>query len=762
MVFWVGQAWSFVHPGLAVGALCAGLLPLVIHLINRRRHRRVPWAAMRFLLAAQKRSAKRVRVEQLLLLFVRTAVMLALGFALARPFVPSAALAGVGSGRVHRILLLDDSLSTRVETDGGGTRFAGLKRAALSLLEGFPPADPVSVVLLSEPVDEPLARESYDRRFVTERVAAVEASFRPSDAGAALALATELRDSAEVAEGNHATYVLSDFERSDWLTADSTPTAAMRALRRLVPEAGGSGGAVLLVRAVAEDEGAGGAGNVSIRSLRPEVSLVARGVPVRLVADVTNHGTRTVRGMSVRLSRGAERLSTTELPPIGPGETAAVRMSAEFADARVHLLEASLVGADADALAADDVARLSLEVRERIPVLLVDGRPSDTVVESEAGFLRTALAPLSGEVAAFRVPIEPTVISAEQLSSVRLESYEIVVLCGVGILTPARWASLDAYVASGRGVMFFGGELVSAQNYNELGYRGGAGVLPAAVAPAQVAPDAASALSLSASELSHPIASAFAGVEGSGLFAARFSGRLPVVELSPRAETVLTFGSGEPALIASSMGRGRVLLFTSSAGMSWNNLAAKGDYVALMHRCAAHLLRDVGAHRNLVVGERSVEPLTAVESSLPVVLHSEDGVTREPEVLAGEGGVEVQLGPFDEPGRHFLSVGASKRWIAVRVAEGESDPRCAPRAKFAEHLGDRVQILLAADSEAVAPAQAQSAELSMGLLIAVLALLAIESVLAMRTSRTHSGRRGPTARTSGGRFGMVGAPGAAE
>jgi len=57
---------------LLVGAVAAGAasIPIVIHLLNRRRFRIVQWAAMRFLLAAQKKNTRRMRLEQLLLLAV--------------------------------------------------------------------------------------------------------------------------------------------------------------------------------------------------------------------------------------------------------------------------------------------------------------------------------------------------------------------------------------------------------------------------------------------------------------------------------------------------------------------------------------------------------------------------------------------------------------------------------------------------------------------------------------------------------------------
>src|SRR5258707_8206336 len=67
-------------------ALAAGVgaisIPVIIHLINRKRFKIVPWAAMKFLLAAQKQTRKRMRVEQLLLLVTRMLVIAMLLFAM--------------------------------------------------------------------------------------------------------------------------------------------------------------------------------------------------------------------------------------------------------------------------------------------------------------------------------------------------------------------------------------------------------------------------------------------------------------------------------------------------------------------------------------------------------------------------------------------------------------------------------------------------------------------------------------------------------
>src|SRR4029450_7265900 len=79
LAFWqFGSAWM-------LGWAAAGLLPILIHLWSRRKFREESWAAMEFLLAAMRKNARRIQLEQWLLLAVRTAILLVLALALADP-----------------------------------------------------------------------------------------------------------------------------------------------------------------------------------------------------------------------------------------------------------------------------------------------------------------------------------------------------------------------------------------------------------------------------------------------------------------------------------------------------------------------------------------------------------------------------------------------------------------------------------------------------------------------------------------------------
>src|SRR5436190_3846574 len=110
--------WPLTAAAVVAGAVS---VPVIIHLLNRRRFRVVTWAAMRFLLAAQRKNARKMRLEQLILLGVRCLMVLLLVLAMASVtpwaeavwhwFAPNAVASSIGSRRAHKVLVLDGSFS---------------------------------------------------------------------------------------------------------------------------------------------------------------------------------------------------------------------------------------------------------------------------------------------------------------------------------------------------------------------------------------------------------------------------------------------------------------------------------------------------------------------------------------------------------------------------------------------------------------------------------------------------------------------------
>src|SRR5438067_10856448 len=106
----------FTHPWYMAAGGAAVSLPILIHLINRMRFKRIRWAAMEFLLKSQKRNRRRLIIEQIILLMLRCLMMVLAGLLLARyigyqpPPETDAEGARIVPGTLH-VALLDDTLS---------------------------------------------------------------------------------------------------------------------------------------------------------------------------------------------------------------------------------------------------------------------------------------------------------------------------------------------------------------------------------------------------------------------------------------------------------------------------------------------------------------------------------------------------------------------------------------------------------------------------------------------------------------------------
>src|SRR5690242_3343433 len=76
---------GFLAPLMLVGAIAIAI-PIAIHLIGRRRARIVPFAALDFLMATKRRTARRLRLRERALLLIRALACAAVALALAKPF----------------------------------------------------------------------------------------------------------------------------------------------------------------------------------------------------------------------------------------------------------------------------------------------------------------------------------------------------------------------------------------------------------------------------------------------------------------------------------------------------------------------------------------------------------------------------------------------------------------------------------------------------------------------------------------------------
>ncbi len=106
---------TFIHP-LALLGLAAAAIPALLHLLQRRVPPELDFPAVRYLSAAERESARRLKLRHLLLLILRTALIIVIVLAAARPLMR---VRGAGAHEPTALVaILDNSPSSGAVVNG--------------------------------------------------------------------------------------------------------------------------------------------------------------------------------------------------------------------------------------------------------------------------------------------------------------------------------------------------------------------------------------------------------------------------------------------------------------------------------------------------------------------------------------------------------------------------------------------------------------------------------------------------------------------
>jgi hypothetical protein len=175
----------------------AAVIPVIIHLWNRRRFREVRWAAMEYLLAAMRKHSRRIRIEHLILLAVRVLILITLAIALADPYVNAGFrfAPGLSGGHTHWVFVVDGSYSMSYR-DKESSHFEVAKQQVDQLLEQTAQGDGFTLILMSDPPRTIIREPAFSKSDVEEEL---EAIVLPQGGGDLIATLAEVQSVIESA-----------------------------------------------------------------------------------------------------------------------------------------------------------------------------------------------------------------------------------------------------------------------------------------------------------------------------------------------------------------------------------------------------------------------------------------------------------------------------------------------------------------------------------------------------------------------------------
>lgn len=716
-------AFGFASPWL-LGGLALGGIPIIIHLLYKRRYRETPWAAMRFLMEAARKHSRRIRLEQLILLCLRVMILVLLVLALAQPYVETFGSYFQADVPAHRVLVLDASFSMG-HRQNDRSRFERARSIARRIVSAGRQGDAVNLVRVADSEPRAVVREAaYEKNEVLGEIDQLQVSEEPGDLAAGLETAQSLlRDGPDVRQRE--VYLISDFQWHMWLPESEGERAR---LRRLLKDLSDRARLVLI------DLGESETANTAVTAFSAAEPFAAVDRPVRLQATVSHFGPNAQAGKQVELYVD-ERLVQTQRVDLPAGGETTVDFVHIFRSGGEHSLEVRLAG---DSLAVDDRRRLALPVREQLNVLLVNGQPAGRARDNATYYLRTALSPSTRRERSSGL-IRPEVIKEGNLTFTDLNRYDAVFLCNVGLFTEREAKVLESYVRSGGGLVFCLGDQIRPENYNRVLYRGGNGILPAELGdPVRSEGTSEDVFGFDPDDLRHPIVRPFEGNPGTGLEAATVLNysRTGVPEES-RSEVVLRYSSGDPAIWETPVGRGRSVLVTTSVDASWAAWPIQPSFPPIMHEIVRFSIAGRWTERQRLVGEALVRALPVEALGVPVTIQRPDGAEDSARPAEVDSFARLSYEGTDRSGLYEVELGPPvnrSELFAVNVDPRESDlSRAAPdrlRSSLLAEINYTYRTRWEELRRETAPSTTRRGGLTVWLLAAALALLFVEQLMA--------------------------------
>jgi hypothetical protein len=558
----------FLYPIFLFGLIAASL-PLLIHLLNRRRLNRIRFPAVRFILMSQKRISRSYRLRHWILLALRTTAVLLLALLLANPIFQTGAGLFAGGGPVSLVILLDNSLSMTWSGDGIG--FKQAKEAARLLITSLGDSDRAAIVPTSISGKEPI-RLKLEKDVLLKELDQIEIADGTANFSIALGRAYELLGEPA---GHKEIRLITDLGLTGW---DNFSMSSLKQVDAAIP--------VTAIHVGRKQKPL----NVAVKEIRAAGQGIGVDLPLHLEAVVANFSDQEVKDVLVQLSIEGQNKDQklTSVPPRGD---ATVTLQTRLSQAGSHAGQLTI---KKDGLAGNASMHFGVHAQEQLRVLVVDGDPQTSLVQSETFFLTRALNP-AGESDSSQYL--PTVIIPEGLSAAALDAYQVIVLCNVATLPDSFIAKLQNYLRGGGGLLIFGGDRLQPDHYNAKL----AQILQAPIRDKKQGLEG-SGEKIGKFELTHPALQSLSdNLLQESIKSARVWG---YSRISASGKSVLmSLANGDPLLIEQKVGSGRVMFITTTADRDWSDLPVKTAYLPMIQSLTNYL---AGGKRGVLDGGISV------------------------------------------------------------------------------------------------------------------------------------------------------------
>lgn len=543
---------SFLNPFFLL-ALSAVALPLVIHLINFRKPRKILFSTLAFFEELQKSTIRKIKIKRYLLLVLRVLAVTCLALVLARPFIPPVFGFFTNSSQPAIIALLLDNSISMARVGEGGPLTEQAKAAAEQIIASSGAEDRFVLQFTSgKALNTSLLSAGQLRRELEQIETAASGTYTTRRLEQLSGLLKE------APYQNKKLFIISDGR----FMADETFAETLNELPATV-----SSTFIQLADAAVQ--------NTYVSGLTSNSELLGAGAPFNLQVQVKNGSSAAAVNQFLSLITDGEVQGQYPLE-LRPGETQT--FSFEMIPEKAGFFNGRLL-IEGDDFVADNTYYFSVEIPDKRKVLLVRDRTS---APADFSLTNTVLdAPGKGGA-----QLEYSRITVEELENTDLEAFDAVILEEMVRIPEYSFEPLRDFVQSGGGILIFPALNADINNYNGFtALFNAGGIADAAGEPGSLRPVASGSGLLE----DHPV---FEGLFERGNEDEQLTFAAPDIYYYYKLETpgsgaglnLITLNTGAPLVREKAFGQGKILMSAIGNSPAWSDFPVKALFPAFYYR----------------------------------------------------------------------------------------------------------------------------------------------------------------------------------
>jgi len=614
-------------------------IPIVLHILNKARPKKVNWAAMELLQKTTQQQSKKIKLEDWLLMVLRCLTFLLVALAMMRlVFVNSSDLF---SGASRELILVIDS-SYSMNHGQYESRFDLAKKKAMKIVNSLPSGSKISLVTIG---DEPevLIRHKDPSEISLERYfAALEAKPEGFGLEVSLSVLDELLNESDSA--NREVIFLTDAQKRSW--CENSESAIEK-----FAELGQKASISLLPLGDESYE------NLALSDFHMTSGACRSGGFINLSAKIINHG-ESLATASIELFHNSNIVDVTSVSSLQPKEERLLRFGVQLESSGPNKFQLSL---ESDNLEDDNSAYLAIDVPDKLKVLIVEGS------QGAGRYLELAT---QLERRGYAEGLICTVSLASLVSAEQIEKNDVVVLADVGDLDEENIKILDEKVRNGAGLLVYAGVNMDAFSAEQI-----IGRLVTIDWEKRVSAEDGRNHQIRVSPQSDQLGLELRRLEAE-ILDCKVNG-FHHVQTAADSKILLELDNGNPLLFIQEVERGKLAIFTTGADREWSSLPLNPAGPILFHL----LLQELSTgdrQKSLRIGESARVEIRSNRLGAEPKLIGPSGEVSVPvrqEARESNKYIELLLSKTEIPGFHELQFGDNTDFevLAANLDAGESD-----------------------------------------------------------------------------------------